>query len=165
MEPAVNSSARAASLCLNAPMSLPSRMTSDGGPMTKTILIIEDNKLNMKLFNELLVSRGYTTLCAEDGLEGLELARQHRPDLVVMDIQLRDVSGLEVTQQIRTDHRIAHLPILAVSAFAMPGDADRILAGGCDRYLAKPFAPMRFLSDVDDMVGATSRGTAYRAGT
>jgi two-component system, cell cycle response regulator DivK len=125
--------------------------------MNKTILIIEDNDLNMKLFNDLLTSRGYATLCAEDGLLGLELARRHRPDLVVMDIQLPDVSGLEVTRQIRADRDIAHLPILAVSAFAMRGDAERIVAGGCDRYLAKPFAPTRFLSEIDDLVGAASQ--------
>ena len=106
--------------------------------MAKTILIVEDNELNMKLFHDLLEAHNYDTLQTRDGNEALELAREHRPDLILMDIQLPGVSGLEVTRQIKADDELKSIPIIAVTAFAMKGDEDRIREGGCEAYNAKP---------------------------
>ena len=97
----------------------------------KKVLIVEDNDLNMKLFNDLLVAHGYGTLQTKDGVEALALARQHRPDLILMDIQLPEVSGLQVTQWIKGDDDLRMIPIIAVTAFAMKGDEEKIRDGGC----------------------------------
>lgn len=95
-------------------------------PVRKKVLIVEDNDLNMKLFNDLLVAHGYGTLQTKDGVEALALARQHRPDLILMDIQLPEVSGLQVTQWIKGDADLRMIPIIAVTAFAMKGDEENL---------------------------------------
>ena len=95
-------------------------------------MIVEDNELNMKLFNDLLESRGYTVIQTRSGLEALDLARAHMPDLILMDIQLPEVSGLVVTKWLKDDEQLAHIPVVAVTAFAMKGDEERILQGGCE---------------------------------
>ena len=97
--------------------------------MAKTVLIVEDNELNMKLFNDLLEAHGYQTLQTRNGIEALELAREHRPDLILMDIQLPEVSGLEVTKWLKDDENLRAIPVVAVTAFAMKGDEERIRAG------------------------------------
>src|SRR5882724_8013658 len=97
----------------------------------KTILVVEDNELNMKLFHDLLEAHGYNILQTRDGMEALKLARQHRPDLILMDIQLPEVSGLEVTKWIKEDDALKAIPIIAVTAFAMKGDEEKIREGGC----------------------------------
>ncbi|MBU3732216.1 MAG: response regulator, partial [Beijerinckiaceae bacterium] len=94
--------------------------------MAKSVLIVEDNELNMKLFNDLLEAHGYRTLKTASGVEAIELARQHRPDLILMDIQLPEVSGEDVTAWIKSDDEIRHIPIIAITAFAMKGDEERI---------------------------------------
>src|SRR5438067_10751512 len=86
-------------------------------PVRKKVLIVEDNELNMKLFNDLLVAHGYGTLLTKDGVEAIALARQHRPDLILMDIQLPEVSGLQVTQWLKEDEDLRTIPIIAVTAF------------------------------------------------
>ncbi len=106
--------------------------------MAKTVLIVEDNELNMKLFRDVLDAHGYQTLATRDGMDAITLARDHRPDLILMDIQLPGVSGLEVTQMMKNDDELKDIPVIAVTAFAMKGDDDRILEGGCAAYLAKP---------------------------
>ena len=116
--------------------------------MQKTILIVEDNELNMKLFSDLLEAHGYKTLQTRSGKEALELTRLHRPDLILMDIQLPEVSGLEVTQWIKRDEELRHIPVIAITAFAMKGDEERILAGGCEAYMAKPISILKFLETV-----------------
>ncbi|MBT4769736.1 MAG: response regulator [Rhodospirillaceae bacterium] len=116
--------------------------------MSKTILIVEDNDLNMKLFSDLLEAHGYSTLKTKDGIEALELARTHKPDLIIMDIQLPEVSGLEVTRWIREDETISDIPIIAVTAFAMKGDEEKILQSGCEAYVSKPISVTEFLSTV-----------------
>ncbi len=121
--------------------------------MTKTVLIVEDNALNMKLFNDLLVAHGYETLQTGDGLEALSMAREHRPDLIVMDIQLPQISGLEVTKWLKEDDELKATPVVAVTAFAMKGDEDKIRAGGCEAYLAKPISVKTFLATVRQFVG------------
>lgn len=116
--------------------------------MQKTILIVEDNELNMKLFSDLLEAHGYKTLQTRSGKEALELTRLHRPDLILMDIQLPEVSGLEVTQWIKRDEELRHIPVIAITAFAMKGDEERILAGGCEAYMSKPISILKFLETV-----------------
>ena len=105
--------------------------------MSKTILIVEDNELNMKLFNDLLQARGYDTLQARDGRDVINMARKHRPALILMDIQLPGLSGLEVTKLIKSDDDLRETPVIAVTAFAMKGDENKIREGGCDAYIAK----------------------------
>ena len=115
----------------------------------KRVLIVEDNDLNMKLFNDLLVAHGYGTLQTKDGAEALVLARQHRPDLILMDIQLPEVSGLQVTQWIKSDDVLRSIPVIAVTAFAMKGDEEKIRDGGCEAYIAKPISVSSFLRTVE----------------
>ena len=116
--------------------------------MAKTILIIEDNELNMKLFNDLLQARGYETLQSMDGSDALDIAREQNPDLIIMDIQLPERSGLELTKDLKADDDLKHIPVVAVTAFAMKGDEEKILEGGCDDYIAKPISVPQFLETV-----------------
>ena len=116
--------------------------------MPKTVLIVEDNELNMKLFHDLLDAQGYSTLETREGLQALSLARQHRPDLILMDIQLPEVSGLEVTKWLKDDPDLKTIPVVAVTAFAMKGDEERIREGGCEAYIAKPISVANFLETV-----------------
>ena len=116
--------------------------------MAKKVLIVEDNELNMKLFHDLLDAQGYETLQTREGLQALALARQHHPDLILMDIQLPEISGLEVTKWLKEDDELSHIPVVAVTAFAMKGDEERIRAGGCAAYIAKPISVAHFLDTV-----------------
>ena len=113
------------------------------------MLIVEDNELNMKLFNDLLEAHGYTTLQTKDGLEALSIARLHRPDLILMDIQLPEVSGLEVTKWLKEDEELRGIPVVAVTAFAMKGDEEKIRQGGCEGYIAKPISIAGFMRVVE----------------
>ncbi len=116
--------------------------------MAKTILIVEDNDLNMKLFNDLLQAHGYDTVQTKDGKDVMKLARRHRPDLIVMDIQMPQISGLEVARALKTDAKLKHIPIIAVTACAMKGDEEKIRQGGCEGYIAKPISVPNFLKTV-----------------
>ncbi len=116
--------------------------------MAKTVLIVEDNDLNMKLFHDLLDAHGYQTLQTKDGMEALAIARENRPDLILMDIQLPEVSGLEVTKWIKEDDSLKSIPVVAVTAFAMKGDEEKIREGGCEAYIAKPISVQQFLETV-----------------
>jgi two-component system, cell cycle response regulator DivK len=121
---------------------------TDAKSGSKTVLIVEDNELNMKLFHDLLDAHGYKTLQTKDGMEALEIARNHRPDLILMDIQLPEVSGLEVTKWLKEDDELAAIPVIAVTAFAMKGDEEKIREGGCEAYIAKPISVGQFLETV-----------------
>lgn len=123
--------------------------------MAKSVLIVEDNELNMKLFNDLLEAHGYRTLKTASGVEAIELARQHRPDLILMDIQLPEVSGEDVTAWIKSDDEIRHIPIIAITAFAMKGDEERIRSKGCEAYLSKPISVSKFVETVRTYIGDT----------
>ena len=112
------------------------------------ILIVEDNELNMKLFNDLLQARGYNTLQAKDGRLVVEMARKNRPDMILMDIQLPEISGLEITKMLKADDDLCGIPVVAVTAFAMKGDEQKIRSGGCDGYIAKPISVASFLQTV-----------------
>jgi len=116
--------------------------------LAKTVLIVEDNELNMKLFHDLLEAHGYDTVGTSSGMEAFELARTCRPDLILMDIQLPDVSGLEVTKWIKDDPELHQIPVVAVTAFAMNGDEERIRQGGCEAYLSKPISIAKFMETV-----------------
>ena len=116
--------------------------------MAKTVLIVEDNELNMKLFHDLLEAHGYQTIETRNGIEALDLARKHKPDLIIMDIQLPEVSGLEVTKWLKEDDELRSIPVIAVTAFAMKGDEERIREGGCEAYLSKPISVSKFLETV-----------------
>ena len=131
-------------------------VTGQGGApdrrAARKVLIVEDNELNMKLFNDLLEAHGYSTLQTKDGTEALRLARQHRPDLILMDIQLPEVSGLEVTRWLKEDDDLRAIPVVAVTAFAMKGDEEKIRGGGCEGYIAKPISVANFMRIVEQFL-------------
>jgi two-component system cell cycle response regulator DivK len=116
--------------------------------MPKKVLIVEDNELNMKLFSDLLGAHGYETRETREGLKAISIAKDFRPDLILMDIQLPEVSGLEVTKWLKDDKSLSDIPVVAVTAFAMKGDEKRIRDGGCVGYIAKPITVSSFLATV-----------------
>lgn len=117
------------------------------------ILIVEDNEKNMKLVRDVLQFKGYTTLEAVTGEEGVRLAREGRPDLVLMDIQLPDIDGITALGRIRADPQTRKMPVIAVSASAMPDDQQRIVASGFDAYVTKPINVKNFVETVERFVG------------
>jgi two-component system cell cycle response regulator DivK len=121
--------------------------------MGKKVLIVEDNELNMKLFNDLLVAHGYETIQTRNGVEAVDLARKNKPHLILMDIQLPEVSGLQVTQWIKDDEELRSIPVIAITAFAMKGDEEKIRQGGCEAYLSKPISVVKFLETVRNYIG------------
>ncbi|NJM56118.1 MAG: response regulator [Verrucomicrobiae bacterium] len=124
--------------------------------MSKTVLIVEDNELNMKLFHDLLDAHGFRTVQTRSGLDALALARLYKPDVILMDIQLPEVSGLEVTKWLKDDDELCRIPVIAVTAFAMKGDENRIRAGGCQAYISKPISVVTFLETVRRFAGVPS---------
>lgn len=128
------------------------RAAGQKGP-ARTVLIVEDNELNMKLFHDLLAANGFRTVQTRNGFEALDLARTHKPDLILMDIQLPEVSGLEVIKWLKDDEALRAIPVIAVTAFAMKGDEERIRAGGCEAYISKPISVMAFLETVRRFAG------------
>ncbi len=114
----------------------------------KKILIVEDNDLNMRLFQDLLGAHGYETIQTKEGMQALPLARQHHPDLILIDIQLPEISGLDVTKWLKEDDRLKDIPVIAVTAFSMKGDEEKILQGGCEAYIAKPISVVDFIETV-----------------
>jgi two-component system cell cycle response regulator DivK len=119
---------------------------------TKTILIVEDNVLNMKLFNDLIKSQGYQVLQANEGANVLNIVRGHRPDLIIMDVQLPDISGIDLTKQLKEDESLRMIPVLAVTAFAMQGDEALILESGCEGYITKPICLTKFLETIHGLL-------------
>ena len=116
------------------------------------ILVIEDNPANMKLATLLLIKAGHTTLCAVDAETGLTLARAERPDLILMDIQLPGMDGLAATQILKNDESTRHIRVVALTALAMKGDKERIIAAGCDGYIAKPIQYKSFVEEVGGLL-------------
>ncbi len=106
--------------------------------MPKKVLIIEDDPKNRKLCRDLLESTGYQTFEATDGAQGVEMSRSIRPDLILMDIMMPKMDGLEATRLIKADEATRHTPVIALTAYAMKGDKERTLDAGCDGYVAKP---------------------------
>jgi two-component system, cell cycle response regulator DivK len=126
----------------------------------KVILIVEDNDLNLKLFRDLLGANGYKTVETKEGLEAISLAKNLHPDLILMDIQLPEISGLEVTRRIKADREVAGIPIIAVTAFAMKNDEEKILRAGCEAYISKPISITDFLSTVRYFLGELGADSA-----
>jgi two-component system cell cycle response regulator DivK len=124
-------------------------MTASSG---KCVLIVEDNELNKKLFRDLLEANGYRTVHTADGMEVLDLARAEHPDLILMDIQLPEVSGIEITRWLKNDPELRKIPVVALTAFAMKGDEEKIRAGGCEGYLSKPISVSTFLATVKKFI-------------
>lgn len=121
--------------------------------MSKTVLIVEDNELNMKLFHDLLSAHGYATLQTNNGIEAMEIARENMPDLILMDIQLPEVSGIDVIKWIKEDEALSKIPVVAVTAFAMKGDEERIRDAGCEGYISKPISVGPFLESIKQLIG------------
>lgn len=119
------------------------------GVVDKTVLVIEDNVLNMKLFHDLLEMGGYNVLEARSGMEGWRMARAQHPDLILMDIHLPDVSGIEVTKWLKGDEILKSIPVIAITAFAMAGEEGKIRDGGCDAYIVKPISLPNFLQTIE----------------
>lgn len=122
----------------------------------KRILVVEDNELNLKLLNDVLEAHGYDVLTTGEGAVAIAWARQYRPDLILMDLQLPDMSGLEVTRQLKASPDTSSIPIVAVTAFAMAGDEKKALDHGCDAYVAKPIDLRSFLDLIAEYVGTPS---------
>ncbi len=116
--------------------------------MAKTVLIVEDNELNMKLFHDLLEAYGIETVQTREGKKAFDMVREHKPDLIIMDIQLPEISGLEITKQLKQDEELKSIPVIAVTAFAMKGDEQKIREGGCEDYISKPISVSRFIEVV-----------------
>ena len=125
-------------------------------PCPKRILIVEDNKVDVRLLKDILESRGYEILLTGDGVEAIDLAVVSLPDLILMDIQLPDISGLEVTRRLRGDKRSRRIPIIAVTAFAMGWHEREALDSGCDAYISKPIAILSFLRTVESFLSRFS---------
>ena len=121
--------------------------------MAKTVLIVEDNELNMKLFRDLLEAHGYQTSGTSNGYEALDLVRKMRPDLILMDIQLAAGVRARGHQWIKDDPELRAIPVVAVTAFAMKGDEERIREGGCEAYLSKPISVGKFIETVRRFIG------------
>jgi two-component system, cell cycle response regulator DivK len=123
--------------------------------MAKTVLIVEDNELNMKLFHDLLEAHGYSTVGTRNGIEALDLARKHRPDLILMDIQLPGMDGLALTRRLKADPATAKITVVALTAHAMSGDREQTLAAGCAGYISKPIDTRTFGSQVREFLHST----------
>jgi two-component system cell cycle response regulator DivK len=126
----------------------------------RCILIVEDNPLNMKLFSAMIASQGYDVLQAADGHQGLAMAQQHHPDLVIMDVQLPGKSGLEVAQTLKADDATRGILIIATTAYALSDDEQKIIESGCDAYMAKPIAITEFLELIESLMARPRQATS-----
>lgn len=122
----------------------------------KKILIVEDNDLNLKLFRDLLDAHGYDTYETKNGMEVLNLARNVKPDLILMDIQLPEISGLDITRRLKSDAEVSYIPVIAVTAFAMKDDEEMILSAGCEAYMSKPISIPLFITTVQKFLNETA---------
>ena len=135
-------------------------MTDGRGPRTRQrrkVLVVEDNELNMKLFTDLLLAQDYEVIGTADGLAALDLARELQPDLVLMDIQLPEVSGIDIIKWLKEDDTLKAIPVIAVTAFAMKGDEEKIRQSGCEAYVSKPIAVSDFLELVASFLDAANK--------
>jgi len=130
--------------------------------MKPTILVIEDNEKNLYLVTFILEKYGYQVVQARDGLTGIALARQIKPDLILLDIQLPVMDGYSVARELTRGEALRAIPIVAVTSYAMPGDRDNILAAGCVGYIEKPINPTTFVTDVEQYIPADKKGHGLR---
>jgi len=131
--------------------------------MAKKVLIVEDNELNMKLFNDLLEAHGIETVQTREGKKAFDMAQEHRPDLIIMDIQLPEISGLDITALLKQDEDLKSIPVIAVTAFAMKGDEQKIREGGCEDYISKPISVSKFIEVLKNHLGDEALGSAYKS--
>ena len=124
--------------------------------MTKTVLVVEDNDLNMMLFTELLEMEGHRVLQAADGARGLAMAREHRPDLILMDIHLPEISGLDVTRRLKADAGLRHIPVIVLTGFTTDSDRQQALQAGCSGFLGKPVSLPVFQKTVKQFIGRSA---------
>ena len=116
--------------------------------MSKRILVVEDQDDNRRILRDLLTASGYELIEAVDGEQGLAAVEQERPDLILMDIQLPGIDGYEVTRRIKANEALRHIPIIAVTSYALSGDDQKAFAAGCDAYVTKPFSPRELLAKI-----------------
>jgi len=124
--------------------------------VAKKVLIIEDNEQNLYLMKYLLETRGYRTVNARDGHEGIAAARAEAPDVILLDIQLPTISGHEVARTLKADPLALRIPIVAVTSYAMPGDREAVMAAGCTGYIEKPIDPDMFIEEMESFLGNDS---------
>ena len=120
--------------------------------MNKRILLIEDTEDNRQIVRDLLASAGYDLIEAADGAAGVAMAAKHQPDLILMDIQLPVMDGYEAARRIKADAQLKHIPIIAVTSYALSGDEAKVFAAGCDAYVAKPFSPRQLLAKIRELL-------------
>ena len=121
--------------------------------MSKRILVVEDTADNRQILRDLLTNAGFELIEATDGESGVGLAATQRPDLILMDVQLPVLDGYEAARRIRADAGLAHIPIIAVTSYALSGDEAKARAAGCDGYVAKPFSPRMLLAKIREFLG------------
>jgi two-component system, cell cycle response regulator DivK len=121
--------------------------------MTKRILVVEDQDDNRRILRDLLVHAGYEVVEVDNGVQALPAAAEHRPDVILMDIQLPLLDGYEATKRIKADPALKHIPIIVVTSYALSGDEAKARAAGCDAYVAKPFSPRALLDKIRQFVG------------
>jgi two-component system cell cycle response regulator DivK len=121
--------------------------------MSKKILVVEDTEDNRRILRDLLGMAGYEMIEAQDGAEGVAMAAAHRPDLILMDIQMPVMDGHEATRRLKADPVLAAIPVIAVTSYALSGDEDKARAAGCDGYIAKPYSPRQMLAKVREILG------------
>ena len=121
--------------------------------MSKRVLVVEDTEDNRHIIRDLLSSAGFEMIEAVTGAEGVEMARSHRPDLILMDMQMPVLDGYEATRQIKADPALSHIPVIAVTSYALSGDEAKTREAGCDAYIAKPFSPRQLLAKVREFLG------------
>ena len=124
--------------------------------MSKRVLYIEDNFQNKRLVRKILISKGYEVLEADNGLKGVEMVAQERPDLVLMDINIPGIDGMEATARLKRTPDLRHIPIVALTANAMRGDRERIMEAGCDEYMQKPVNSARLVETIQRFIGPAS---------
>ena len=122
--------------------------------MSKKILVVEDTEDNRQILRDLLGMAGYDMVEAHDGAEGVQKADEHRPDLILMDIQMPVMDGYEATRRIKANPDLKTIPIIAVTSYALSGDEEKTRAAGCDAYIAKPYSPRQMLAKVREILGA-----------
>ena len=121
--------------------------------MNKRVLVIEDHEDNRRIVRDLVTASGYDLIEATTGEQGIELAAQAKPDIILMDIQLPGLDGYEVTRRIKGDPALKHIPIIAVTSYALSGDDQKAFAAGCDGYVTKPFSPRLLLAKIREFIG------------
>lgn len=121
--------------------------------MSKKILVVEDTEDNRQILRDLLGMAGYVLVEAQDGAQGVAMAAEHRPDLILMDIQMPVMDGYEATRRIKADPALSSIPVVAVTSYALSGDEAKTRAAGCDGYIAKPYSPRQMLAKVREILG------------